>query len=301
MKTRLHPSTFLDAKVSVFKNVKSKKPYKTTTFRDWLFYNDKNLKSKIDSIRDEYDKEKRKTLKESIECVTGSGVFENGRSDRDLKTHNGYLVIDIDHQDNLDLGSKFFTLIEDVFSKISVVNYAGRSVSGNGYFLIIGISNPEKHRAHFRYIKDHLKKSYSINVDDKCINVSRLRLKSYDENFYVNEKAEVLRKYDVQKQFERKSIKYDSNSKGEIEELVRKIENSGVSIARSYDEYLNIGIVFYTECGELGREYFHRVCRLDPKYKSKACDDDFDKIIRYNYNSVTIGTLIHKMKEYGVI
>ena len=120
-------------------------------------------------------------------------------------------------------------------------------------------------------------------------------------DFYVNEKAEVLRKYDIQKQFERKPIKYDSNSTGEIEELVRKIETSGVSIARSYDEYLNIGIVFYTECGELGREYFHRVCRLDPKYKSEDCDDDFDKIIRYNYNSVTIGTLIHKMKEYGVI
>ena len=154
MKTRFHPSTFLDAKVSVFKNVKSKKPYKTTTFRDWLFNNDKNLKSKIDKIRNEYDKCKKKALKESMECVTASGVFENGRSDRDLKTHNGYLVIDIDHQDNLHLGSKFFTLIDDVFSEIGVLNYVGRSIGGSGYFLIIGISNPEKHRAHFKHIKN---------------------------------------------------------------------------------------------------------------------------------------------------
>ena len=301
MKSSLHPSTFLDAKVSVFKNVKSKKPYKTTTFREWLFNNSKDLRDKIDEIRDEYDKDKRKALKESIECITGSGVFENGRTDKDLKTHNGYLVIDIDHKENPDLGSRFFTLIEDVFSKISVVNYAGRSVGGNGYFLIIGISNPEKHRAHFRYIKDHLKKSYDINVDDSCINVSRLRLISYDDKCYLNEKADLLRKYDEPKKVERKPIKYDSNSTSEIEDLVRKIEASGISIAKSYDEYLNIGIVFYTECGELGREYYHRVCRLDPKYKSKDCDGDFDKIIRYGYNSVTMGTLIHKMKEYGVI
>ena len=96
MKTSLHPSTFLDAKVSVFKNVKSKKPYKTTTFREWLFNNSKYLRDKIDKIRDEYDKKKRIALKESIECITGSGVFENGRSDQDLKTHNGYLVIETD-------------------------------------------------------------------------------------------------------------------------------------------------------------------------------------------------------------
>lgn len=300
MKTRLHPSTFLDAKVSVFKNVKSKKPYKTTTFRDWLFYNDKNLKSKIDSIRDEYDKEKRKTLKESIECVTGSGVFENGRSDRDLKTHNGYLVIDIDHQDNLALGSKFFTLIEDVFSNIGVVNYAGRSVSGNGYFLIIGISNPEKHRAHFRYIKNQLKKSYDINVDDSCINVSRLRLISYDDDCYVNEKAELLRKYDEPVKVKRKPIKYDSNSTSEIEDLVRKIEASGVSIGSSYKEYFRVGIIFHSECGESGREYYHRVCRLDPKYNAKDCDDDFDTIIKYGYNEVKLATLVKKMKEYGI-
>ena len=143
MKTRLHPSTFLDAKVSVFKNVKSKKPYKTTTFREWLFNNSKDLRDEIDKIRDEYNKEKRKALKESMECITGSGVFENGRSDRDLKTHNGYLVIDIDHQDNLHFGSKFFTLIDDVFSELSVVNYVGRSIGGKGYFLIIGIRYPE--------------------------------------------------------------------------------------------------------------------------------------------------------------
>mgnify|MGYP006108779911 CR=1 FL=1 len=301
MKTSIHPTTFLDAKISVFKNVKSKKPYKKTNFRDWLFNNNRDLRSKIEKIRDEYDKEKRKALKESMECITGSGVFENGRTDLAPKTHNGYLVIDIDHHHNLDLGSKFFTLIEDVFSKISVVNYAGRSIGGSGYFLIIGISNPEKHTAHFNHIKNYLKKSYDINVDESCINVSRLRLKSYDENYYMNEKADLLRKYDVPMQVKRKPINYDSNSTDEIEDLVRKIEKSGISIARSYNEYLNIGIVFYTECGESGREYYHRVCRTDPKYEVGHCDKEFDKIISYGYNNVTLGTLIHKMKEYGVI
>ena len=254
MKTRLHPSTFLDAKVSVFKNVKSKKPYKTTTFREWLFNNSKDLRDEIDKIRDEFNKEKRKALKESMECITASGVFENGRSDRDLKTHNGYLVIDIDHQDNLHFGSKFFTLIDDVFSELSVVNYVGRSIGGKGYFLIIGIRYPE-----------------------------------------------LLRKYDEPIKVERKPIKYDSNSADEIENLVRKIESSGVSIGSSYKEYFRVGIIFHTECGESGREYYHRVCRLDPKYNSKDCDDDFDTIIKYGYNEVKLATLVQKMQEYGII
>lgn len=301
MKTRLHPSTFLDAKVSVFKNVKSKKPYKTTTFREWLFNNSKDLRDEIDKIRDEYNKEKRKALKESMECITGSGVFENGRSDRDLKTHNGYLVIDIDHQDNLHFGSKFFTLIDDVFSELSVVNYVGRSIGGKGYFLIIGIRYPEKHRAHFRYIKDYLKKSYDINVDDSCINISRLRLKSYDENYYINEKADLLRKYDEPIKVERKPIKYDSDSKDEIEGLVRKIEMSGISIAHDYHEYHKLAVVFYRECGEAGRNYFHRVCKIDSKYNEIQCDKEFNKVIKYGYSSASKGTLIYKMREYGII
>ena len=53
--------------------------------------------------------------------------------------------------------------------KISVVNYAGRSIGGSGYFLIIWISNPEKHTAHFKHIKNYLKKSYDINVDEGAI------------------------------------------------------------------------------------------------------------------------------------
>ena len=301
MKTRLHPSTFLDAKVSVFKNVKSKKPYKTTTFKNWLFNINKDTRNKIDNIRNEFDKEKRKALKNSIICITSSGVFENGRSDGNLKTHNGYIVIDIDHQDNLHLGSKFSTLIDEVFSKISVVNYAGRSIGGCGYFLIIGISYPKKHRAHFRYIKHWLKKSYDINIDDSCINVSRLRLKSYDHNYYINEEAVLLDKYHKTKPLEKKPIQYGYNSKNEIENLVRRIEMSGISIAPNYHEYHKLAVVIYSECGEAGRNYFHRLCRIDSKYSEVQCDKEFNKVIKYKYTSATKGTLIYKMREYGII
>ena len=63
MENTFHPSTFLDAEVSVFKNFKTKKSSRTTTFRKWLFNDDKKLREQVDAIRAERDKNKKKELK----------------------------------------------------------------------------------------------------------------------------------------------------------------------------------------------------------------------------------------------
>ena len=291
-------NSFLDAEVSLFKNVKSKLPIKTITFREWLFRDNDDLRKKVDEIR-RVKSEEKKELKKSMYCITGSGIFSDGRSDNKIVKHNGNIIIDIDYTDNTGV-SNFNNLKEDLFSKIPQIRYAGKSISGVGYFLIFGIEQPEKHRFYFNFIKDWFKINFKIEVDNSCVNISRLRLFSYDDNYYLNESADILSQYNEPTLNKYKAPSYSSSSTDKIEDLVRKIESSGISIARSYDEYLNIGIVFYTECGESGREYYHRVCRLDSKYRSKDCDNDFDKIIRYRYTSVSIGTLIYKMKEYGI-
>ncbi|MDA7761718.1 PriCT-2 domain-containing protein [Crocinitomicaceae bacterium] len=303
MQNNLHPSTFLDAEVSMFKNVKTSKSCGTTTFKEWLFNDDVKLKELVNEIRAESDLKKRKELKSNLCCITGSGVFENGRSSSNIRTHNGYIVIDIDYQDNVHLGAKYFSLIEDVFSKIDVVCYAGKSVSGNGYFLIIGIANPDKHKLHFRYIQRWFK-DYNITIDKACSNVDRLRIYSYCDNFYINENATILNSYDKEVNVVRKQVstpKYNSNSDDTVESLVKEIESKGVDIALSYEKYLRVGIALYKECGELGREHFHRICRFSSKYDERHCDKLFNNIKEKGYTDVNMGTIIHYMREKNII
>ncbi len=303
MQNNLHSSTFLDAQVSVFKNVKTSLSCGTTTFREWLFNNDVKLKELVNEIRAESDLKKRKELKSNLCCITGSGVFENGRSSSNIKTHNGFIVIDIDYQDNVHLGAKYFSLIEDVFSKIDEVCYAGKSVSGNGYFLIVGIAYPDKHKLHFTYIQRWLK-HYNITIDKACSNVDRLRIYSYSDNYYINENATILNSYDKEVNVVRKQVstpQYILGSDHTVESLVKKIESSGVDIAPDYNEYFNVGVALYNECGELGREYYHRICRFSSKYDEKDCDTQFNNIKEKGYTDVNVGTIIHYMREKNVI
>tara|TARA_B110000285_G_scaffold130566_2_gene146686 strand:+ start:2489 stop:3400 length:912 start_codon:yes stop_codon:yes gene_type:complete len=303
MQKYFHPSTFLDAEVSMFENVKTSSSCGTTTFREWLFNDDVKLKELVNEIRAESDLKKRKELKSNLCCITGSGVFENGRSSSNIKTHNGYIVIDIDYQDNVHLGARYFSLIEDVFSKIDVVCYAGKSVSGNGYFLIIGIAYPDKHKLHFRYIQKWLK-VYDISIDKTCSNVDRLRIYSYSDNYYINENATILNSYDKEVNTVRKQVsttKYSLNSDNEIESLVEIIETSGVDIAESYSEYFNVGIALYNECGESGREYYHRICKFHSGYDEKDCDKRFNSIKAKGYSGVTKGTINYLMKQKNLI
>ena len=194
---------------------------------------------------------------------------------------------------------EFYKLREKVFEEIDKVCYAGLSVSGEGYYLIIKIEKPERHKEYFEFIKEWIKYGKDINIDESCKDVARLRLFSVDDNPYINEKATVLRKSFL-REVKKPSTKVQ-HSNTDIDKLVKKIEASGVSIAPEYDQYKRLAIVFANELGENGRDYFHRVCLLDSKYNSKDCNMIFDDMLKRNYTDCTLGTLIFYMQERNII
>jgi hypothetical protein len=296
MEITYHPTTFLDAEVSLFKNVYSKSPKKTITFRDWIFKENEGLRDKVNRIRAEQNSE----LKLTLPCITGSGVIMGSRADNNLKHHNGCIIIDVDYKDNTHIKKKdFFQLKEKVFRNISEICYAGQSVRGKGYYLIMRIENHKRHKEYFEHLSKWFKNSEDINIDISGQNIGRLRIYSIDDNPYVNEEAAILRE-SLLGEVKKPSIKV-KNQNTDIDDLVNKIEASGISIAQSYEEYLQLAIVFYNEQGEDGRSCFHRVCCLDSKYDSKDCDALFDDILKRNYTRCTVGTLVHLMKKYNVI
>ena len=56
----------------------------------------------------------------------------------------------------------------------------------------------------------------------------------------------------------------------EIESLCRlceAVETAGADIAPTYAEYVQLAFAIATDCGEAGREFFHRLCRVSAKYE----------------------------------
>jgi len=298
MEFTYHPSTFLDAEVSLFKDVFSPKPIKIITYRDWLFKEIDVLRNKVNRVRAEQNSD----LKHTLPCITGSGTIIGTRADNNLKCHNGYIVIDIDYQHNEHFKEEYFSqLKENVFENISEICYAGHSAGGVGYYLIMGIENPHRHKEYFNYLASWFRYREDIIIDESGKNLSRLRYYSVDNKHYINENATILKESLLNKikvpTISRRRAASDNN----LVELVEKIEASGTSIAPSYNEYLKLAIVFYNELGEHGRGLYHRVCSLDPKYKSRDCDKQFNEVSKRGYTDCTIGTLVHLMKRYNII
>jgi hypothetical protein len=298
MEFTYHPTTFLDAEVSLFKDVFSPKPIKTITYRDWLIKENEVLKDKVNRVRAEQNKK----LKLTLPCITGSGIISDGRADKNLKHHNGYIVLDIDEKENLHLKKEYFSqLKKKVFRKFSEICYAGHSVGGVGYYLIIGIENPNRHKEYFNYLANWFRYSEDINIDKTCKNLSRLRYYSVDDNPHINENATILKENVLNKIAVPTVARRVVASGNNMVELVEKIEASRISIAPSYDEYLKLAIVFFNEHGEDGRGLYHRVCSLDPSYDAKDCDKQFNEVSKRNYTQCSKGTLVHLMKKYNVI
>ena len=82
-------------------------------------------------------------------------------------------------------------------------------------------------------------------------------------------------------------------------EVVERIEKSCTDITSEYQDWLNVGLAL-ASLGEEGRDLFHRVSALSPKYDAKECNEKFDNCLRTGKGMVTIATFMDIAKRCGV-
>ena len=110
-----------------------------------------------------------KESKKKLPIVLFSGQFSD-RTDDGLFDHSGFIVLDFDH-----VGStpEEVTLTKSTIGTDQYVYSAWMSPSGDGIKVLVRITNPERHRDHFRALKVYFNKQYGITPDDSGINESR--------------------------------------------------------------------------------------------------------------------------------
>lgn len=282
---------YLDKTVSLYQNVYDRIGNKTT-LRNFLV-SDK-YRNQVEKIRSIKDKRKRSLLKKQLPLVTISGIFEPTRKTENLVLHTGLICIDIDKDDNPHISN--FHSLKMQLSNIKEVLYCALSVSGNGYYCILPIKYPQKHKEHFKALQEDWLK-YGIVVDKNCKDITRMRGYSFDPEAYINEDALVYNR--IKEQRQPSYIRQEADNYNNVIRIVNELYRKGINITENYENWFIVGRVLAHELGEVGRSYFHALSSLSSKYDTKECDHKFDKLKHTHFSP--LGTFYTIAKDYGIL
>ena len=277
----------LDIPVSGYKSCLEVSPKSVNLLK---FLTSNKYKGKVEYIRSIENKKERDEEKKLLPAITPSGTFAY-RGVEGLIQHSGLIQFDIDFHDNQHIAN--YVSIKEQISNVRNVAYCGLSVSGKGYWGLIPIAYPERHKEHYLAIEKAFK-GIGINIDKKCKDISRLRVYSYDPEAYFNHQAKVLFNYHQSTTKVRKSNNSITCYGSTIEDWINELERNRIDITSGYEAWFGIGCGLANEFGESGRSYYHRVSQFNADYNKADTDKQFDECLknkgRYNY---TLGTFYY--------
>lgn len=236
------------------------------------------------------------------------------RRESHLKQHTGWLAIDIDLADNTHLSN--FENIRMVCRFRPEIGLLMRSCSGSGYFGLVRLAYPDRHKSQFRALLQEYA-PIGITLDKACSNIGRVRFASWDdsEHIYINEQVipyrglaedipqvipqAVRQSYrpgggftyhdECGVQFWEQQRVQDRLIELIVEELVRNHKN----ITESYEEWVKVGWALRSHPS--GFNLFHQLSECSQKYNEGQTNVKWtqlgsSKTVTYNY-------LIHACKK----
>lgn len=274
--------------ISIYTNSFQSESKNTTQIEDYLnnikngFWQDHVLKYRAG-----------KQKKELTPAVTVSGYFPEKRRAADMKSHSGFLCIDIDAKENDN--------IDDVISEICADKFVyacHRSVSGKGLAIYIKIDK-KKHLESFLAIEKYLAENYKIICDQSCKDVSRLRYVSYDPDIFINKNSEKWATYIDKKQSQPLNFN-PIYTNSDIDFVFDNIRQSRIDLTNSYDNWLKCGFALISEFGEGGRSYFHELSKNHPEYDSGKTDKKYTNLLKTGSSKYHISTIFWLAKNAGL-
>ncbi len=274
------------------------------------------LEPQTRALRAIADKASARSYKgQQLPYATISGVFSYC-SDACLVKHSRLLCIDLDGVEDVDAlkqrliaDGHFFTVL------------AFRSPSGNGLKWVIVIDlDVCDHKTWFHAVRNYLLANYGDSltpkmVDLQCQNVSRACYLCYDPAAYVNtDVKEPQLSFDPVawaghsadvKQPKRQPIStrqplLPMEELAKARAVARELVRRGANIADSYGDYLKLGFALANGLGNEGRELYHELCSMSPKYREDDCERKWQQCMRQNNGRTTIATFYQMAKQAGI-
>ena len=82
--------------------------------------------------------------------------------------------------------------------------------------------------------------------------------------------------------------------------VARELVRRGANIADSYGDYLNLGFALANGLGCQGRDLYHQLCSMSPKYREGDCERKWQQCMRQNDGRTTIATFYQMAKQAGI-
>lgn len=294
----------------------------------------KQYVEKLRAMRQQYGS-KAKKMPEYIETkkmlpgATLSGLFATyeddslthpgqrvmvSRRESHLQKHTGWLAIDIDLQDNQQLTN--FENIRMVARFRPEIGLLMRSCSGTGYFGLVRLAYPDRHKEQFKAIlKEYA--ALGIVLDKQCGNIGRVRFASWDDeaHIYINDHVQpyqglateepqvIPRAIPMYRQpqnnasyggYGDKAFWEDPRTQDRIIELIVKaMVSRGINITESYDEWTKAG--WALKAHPYGERLFHELSACSRKYNSAQTAQKWRQL--GNSHTVSYHYLFHAAKQ----
>lgn len=290
---------------------------------------------KLRALRQQYGSEAKKMTeyietKKMLPGATLSGLFRLyedeslthpgqrvmvSRRETHLQQHTGWLAIDIDLGDNKQLSN--FDNVRKVAMFRPEIALLMRSCSGTGYFGLVRLAYPDRHKEQFKAIlRDYA--GLGIMLDKQCGNIGRVRFASWDDpqHIYINERAMPYQGVYVETlqlvpQVPRAYSNYSPSVQGQrsgsefwndprvqdrvIELIVKDMASRKVNITESYDEWTKVGWALKTH--PYGEQLFHDLSACSTKYNSAQTSQKWRQLGASH--TVSYGYLIHAYVDKG--
>lgn len=276
----------LDVEVSFYANPMDSNSTETINLKEFLMEKKYDI---VDIIREGETPEDRKNRKNDnltyIPCVAVSGIFSH-HDNKHCTKPSGLMAIDID---NVESNAKVMQDVPKILKELDFIAYVGNSITGDGYFAICKIENPKHFEQHFNAMEEILADK-GITIDKQCKDLCRLRLCSYDEDYYYNPYASTFYFEKARSTIgnsegyiqKRKQSRDKSTLVADEKRLKQELENlkkNGGMLKDDYHTWFSLGMSLMALGEEKGRELFHGFSSLSKKYDKYECDEQFDKII----------------------
>lgn len=199
-------------KCTIFKNLYDKVPYYITVDAALERIKAGNSLKPVLEIRSHIDKDRQDGIKKSLPSVCFSGEFPE-RKDECLVKHSGFIVLDFDEVDDVELKKKELSGSEYAYA-------CWISPRNNGIKLLVKLADGKKHREHFAALRELFP-----DCDKSGVNESRVCFESYDPEIYINKKSTVFKKVKISERVELNSSVSDERKI--FDNIVKWLSNKG--------------------------------------------------------------------------
>jgi len=203
----------LNKLITIFPNITSKEPAYISIAKAFERIKSGKSKTRVELVRTSKTTVEASENKKLLPSVCFSGKFNKDRKDADLVEHSGFLILDLDHVEQIEeTKQSMFNLPFSIASWISP--------SGTGVKVLVRIADTSKHKEHF----EALRQDYPL-IDRSGINQSRVCFESFDPKILIKETCEAYTKYKVIEVYKEQKPKPSGNDV--FEKLIKWLTSKG--------------------------------------------------------------------------